>query len=121
VNPNYAHGVNVADEQRDPRSMLNFYKELLRVRKQSPALIHGEYTALHESSNDYFAFLRTSPGQTCLVVLNLCDQPHKIKFELPASTTRCLFSTEKSADQTLSLNELKMAPFEIFIGELTSS
>jgi glycosidase len=101
--------------------MLNFYKDLLRVRKQSPALIQGEYTALHESSDDYFAFLRTSPEQACLVVLNLCDQPQQIKFELPVSTARCLFSTDKSVNQTLPLNELKMAPFEIIIGELTSS
>ncbi len=120
VNPNYAEGVNVADEQRDPKSMLNFYKQLLRVRKQSPALIHGEYRALHELSDDYFAFLRTSPEQTCLVVLNLCDQAQEVKFELPVRTARCLFSTDKSVNRNLSLNELKLAPFGILISELTS-
>ena len=38
-NPNYAQGINVADQQNDPESMLNFYKRMLRLRKQTPALI----------------------------------------------------------------------------------
>jgi alpha-glucosidase len=121
VNPNYADGVNVADEQSDPTSMLNFYKQMLRLRKQAPALVYGEYTPVHESAEDYIAFLRTSTQQTCLVILNLCEQPQAISFELPANTARCLFSTEKSTNEIVSLNDLKMAPFEILIGELTSS
>ncbi|HEY9527803.1 MAG TPA: alpha-glucosidase, partial [Anaerolineales bacterium] len=35
LNPNYAQGINVAEQQNDPESMLNFYKRLLRVRKQT--------------------------------------------------------------------------------------
>ena len=36
VNPNYAGGVNVSDQQDDPRSLLNFYRRLIRVRRQIP-------------------------------------------------------------------------------------
>jgi len=122
VNPNYASGVNVADQMNDPGSMLNFYKELLAIRKQTPALISGDYEPLHETSNDYLAFLRQSdsPQQTCLVVLNLSNQAHKIKFELPSGTARCIFSTRKSTNESLSLNDLEMTPFEILIAELAS-
>ena len=122
VNPNYAEGVNAADQQHDPGSMLNFYKALLRVRKQSPALMSGAYKALHETAKDYLAFLRESdsPQQTCLVVLNLSDQAQRIKFDLPASTARCVFSTSMSTNESFSLYELEMAPFEIFIAELHS-
>ena len=120
VNPNYAAGVNVADQQHDPESMLNFYKNLLRVRKQTPALISGAYKSLHETAKDYLAFLRESdsPQQTCLVVLNLSDQVQRIQFDLPAGTARCVFSTHKSTNESLSLHDLEMAPFEIFIAEL---
>jgi len=120
VNPNYAQGVNVAEQQSDPDSMLNFYKRMLRFRKQTPALIAGDYTPLHEKAEDYFAFLRRSAeaGQTCLVVLNTSDKAHTLNFELTPRAARCLFSTSKTEGARHDLVELKIAPFEIYIGEL---
>ena len=41
-----------------PNSLLNFYRRMLRLRKQTPALIAGDYTSLHEDATDYLAFLR---------------------------------------------------------------
>ena len=123
VNPNFAAGVNVADQMNDPGSMLNFYKDLLCIRKETPALISGDYKPLHETSKDYLAFLRQSdsPQQTCLVVLNLSDKAHHIQLDLPSRTARCIFSTHKSTNASLSLNNLEMTPFEILIAELHSA
>ena len=123
VNPNFADGVTVADQQNDPSSMLNFYKDMLCTRKETPALISGDYQPLHETAKEYLAFLRRSdsPQQTCLVVLNLSDQTHQINFELPTSNARCIFSTQKSKNALLSLKDLEMTPFEILIAELHSA
>lgn len=122
VNPNYAQGINVAEQQHDPGSMLNFYRHLLRLRKQTPALIDGTYTPLHATADDYFAFLRQSPssGQACLVVLNLSDKNHNLNLGFPGRHVRGLFSTHTTEGKTLSPEALKIAPFEIFIGELIS-
>ena len=121
LNPNYAQGINVADQQNDRESMLSFYKRLLHLRKQTPALIDGDYTPLNVSSTGYFAFLRCSleTGQTCLVVLNLAEKSDTLKFDLPSQNVRCLFSTHTPAGESLSGEALQIAPFEIFIGELT--
>ena len=115
--------MTVADQQNDPNSMLNFYKDMLCVRKETPALISGDYQPLNEDSNDYLAFLRQSdsPQQTCLVVLNLSDRTHQINFELPAGDARCIFSTQKPKNALLSLRDLEMTPFEILIAELHSA
>ena len=122
LNPNYAQGINVEEQQNNPDSMLNFYKQLLRVRKETPALIDGDYTPLHETSDNYFAFLRQSQetGQTCLVVLNLSEKSDTLKLDLPSQNVHCRFSTHTPADESLSGEALKIAPFEIFIGEVTS-
>jgi alpha-glucosidase len=122
INPNYAQGINVAEQQDDPDSMLNFYKRLLRLRKQTPALIEGDYTPLDEGSDDYFAFLRQSQetGQSCLVVLNLSEHIHQLKFDLASAEARCLFSTRLPVGETVSLEALRIEPFDIFIGELSS-
>lgn len=121
VNPNYAQGVNVDDQQYNPESLLSFYKGMLRIRRQTPALKDGDYTPLHETAEDYFAFLRRSQdgGQTCLIVLNLSDKDHNLKFDLSSREAHCLFSTRTLEGEIVSIEELKIAPFEIFIGELT--
>ncbi len=118
VNPNYAQGVNVADQVDDPGSLLSFYRHMLRMRKQTPALIAGDYAPLHEEAEDYLAFLRTAAGQTCLVVLNMSDQALTVCLNLDASTARSLFSSNGQRGHADDLSRLQMAPFEIYIGEL---
>jgi alpha-glucosidase len=117
VNPNYADGVNVAEQERDPRSMLNFYRRLLRVRRQTPALRTGDYQPLHEDIEDYLAFLRTTDQQSCLVVLNYSDKAHTLVFDKQLVCERVVFSNEQRGE-TADLQHFVLAPFEIFIGEL---
>jgi len=117
VNPNYAQGINVADQLDDPDSLLNFYRRLLRVRKQTPALIAGDYRPLHEDAEDYLAFLRSCNEQICLVVLNTSDQAHTLRFDLDAHIARPVFSSHTRGD-TDDLSQLAIAPFEIYIAEL---
>ncbi|NJM41829.1 MAG: DUF3459 domain-containing protein [Anaerolineae bacterium] len=120
VNPNYADGVNVADQIRDSASMLNFYKRLLHLRKQIPALIAGRFTVLHDNAEDYLTFIRSTDTQACLVVLNTSEQPQTVRFNLDLETQRatCLLSSSARDGQTCELSALQLAPFEIFIGEL---
>ncbi len=123
LNPNYKQGVNVAGQQSDPGSMLNHYKRLLRLRRQTPALIDGDYIAVNENAEDYLAFLRRSANgqQTCLVILNLSAQVQQADFDLKGYTqARCLFSTHKPENGALHLNGLQLAPFEVLVTELIS-
>jgi alpha-glucosidase len=122
VNPNYAQGINVVQQQNDPESLWNFYKRLLRVRRQTPALQDGDYIPIDETAEDYFGFLRQSQdtGQTCLVILNLSEKSGDLKIDLTSQDARCLFSTHTPVGQSVSLKALSIATFEIFIGELTS-
>ncbi|MFL5735008.1 MAG: glycoside hydrolase family 13 protein [Chloroflexia bacterium] len=120
VNPNYAAGVNVADQEGDPNSLLNFYRRMLRLRRSTPALIAGDYRVLHSRSAAYLAFIRSgdSTPQTCLVVLNFSEAEQKITFDLGGKQARLLFSTGARPEQTVSLAPLALAPFEVFITEV---
>jgi len=117
VNANYAQGVNVADQLDDPDSLLNFYRRMLRMRKQTPALIAGDYTPLHENAEEYLAFLRSCNEQICLVVLNMSGHAHTLRFGLDAHIVRLIFSSHTRGD-TDDLSRLAIAPFEIYIAEL---
>ncbi|MCB0037790.1 MAG: DUF3459 domain-containing protein, partial [Anaerolineales bacterium] len=120
VHENYAQGVNVAAQQNDPNSLLSFYKQLLQLRRNTPALIAGDYHALHAHSDAYYAFLRydEDSGQRCLVVLNFTAETQTIIFDLPQQRPQLLFSSANRTAETLTLELLKLAPFEIFIAAL---
>jgi len=120
VNPNFAEGINVEEQLGDPESLLNFYRRLLKVRRNSPALIFGEYQELHSNAAEMVSFLRSDPpsGQACLVVINLSEHAHTINFKLPARKANVLFSSRLRGEEELNLQELFVAPYETFIGEL---
>jgi alpha-glucosidase len=120
VHPNYAAGVNVAAQEGDTDSLLNFYRRMLRLRQATPALIAGDYHVLHPHSEAYLAFLRhdEATGQNCLVVLNFSNEEQTAIFDLRDKQPRLLFSTHSREDQPLLLDWLALAPFEIFIAEL---
>ena len=120
VNPNYATDVNVADQEDDPGSLLTFYRDVLCLRKSTPALVAGDYHVLHAWSDAYLAFLRhdAATGQTCLVVLNFSDTLQAVPFDLGGQQVRLLFSSPARGDQPLTPDQFTFAPFEVFVAEL---
>ncbi|MFN8439214.1 MAG: alpha-glucosidase [Caldilineaceae bacterium] len=123
VHPDYANGVNVADQIDDPASMLNFYRRLLHLRRAAPALVTGDYEALHLDSKEYLAFLRTDQAteQCCLVVLNFSASAQAIAFDAGVKLSRLLFTSAARDEQTFHLDALTLAPFEIIIAEIAQS
>ncbi|WP_322807327.1 alpha-glucosidase [Thermanaerothrix sp.] len=117
VNPNYREGINVADQERDGGSLLHFYHDLLQVRRCSPALRHGEYQPLSDETKDYLLFLRSAPEQTCLVALNFSPHPQDIDLSSGLGNVRLMFSSQ-GARQTEVHQGLRLAPFEVWIGEV---
>jgi len=123
VNPDYKRGINVRDQVHNPSSLLNYYKLLLKVRKGKPALIAGDYIPLHNTSQDYIAFLRKSEEQTILVVLNFSEQALKLDFsrarEIKGKNLRLVFSSAERLLTTKPARGLSINPFEVFIAEVS--
>ena len=119
VNPNYADGVNVRDQQDDPGSLLNFYRRLVEVRRQLPALLAGTYQPLHETANDYVAFLRATEKQTVLVLLNYSNARHKLRFDVPGKQTAHIRFSSARHDGDRSLVSINLYAYEVLIAELS--
>ena len=62
---------NVAVENRDPKSLLNLYRQLIHLRKQNEALATGTLLPLSTSSPQVAAYLRRTSRRAVLVVANL--------------------------------------------------
>lgn len=121
VNPNYKNGINVRDQEHNPDSLLNYYKHLLRVRRNTPALIGGDYIPLHQTAKDYFSFLRFENEQTVLVILNFSSAKLELDFsrvkQIRGKTLRLLFSSAVRSHADLSPKNLPLGAFEVFVAE----
>lgn len=69
VNPN-AREINAAAEERDPESVLYWYRRLLRFRRQTPALREGGYRVLPVGEGPIHAFERDLEATVVTVVIN---------------------------------------------------
>ncbi len=54
---------NVANELKDPNSILNWYKGLLALRHQDKALLDGDYIALNQDDPNVLSYLRHVSGR----------------------------------------------------------
>jgi len=109
---------NVADESKDPNSVLEFYRKVLKLRHTNPALLEGSYTAVNESDANVLSYLRVYKAHGLVVALNMSNEPQKVKLELKskgfASASRLLATGESSAKG----DEVSLEPFGVFIGQL---
>src|SRR6202162_5854866 len=67
---------NVAAEDKDPDSILNFYRHLLALRHTDAALAEGEYVALNENDPNVISYLRRYKNEAVLVALNMSNTAH---------------------------------------------
>lgn len=114
VHPNYQQR-NVAVQQEDPESLLNFTRRLIFLRKANQALIGGDYAPLKTGSRQVMAYLRTSKEQTILVAMNFSDQKIMAKELAPVLQERVwdlLFSTSRQELPPLGKG-IELDPFEI--------
>ena len=90
--PASARTVNVALERDEPGSLLNLYRDLIRLRRGHPALRGGDYQPLAPAQPALYAYLRRTGDQRILVTLNFGDQPRDLDHP-QAGTGRILLST----------------------------
>ncbi|MFZ0478060.1 MAG: alpha-glucosidase [Terriglobales bacterium] len=114
---------NVASELKDPDSVLQFYKRLLALRHNEPALINGDYVALNQDNPDVLSYLRRYKDEAVLVVLNMSNAKQQIGFDLtaqgfPSAKTASLLTT-LAAPPAGQLGQVSLEPFGVYIARIT--
>ena len=78
VNQNYTK-INVAAQESDPDSLLNFYRAAIRLRKSLPVVRHGSYKDHFPLSGKHYIFSRQMKGQKLLVICSYSKKATKMK------------------------------------------
>ena len=80
INPDYKE-VNAEKELSDPNSLLNFYKKLIRFRKENEIVLKGDYKEYYANSKNLYVYERTYNNQRMLVICSFTEK--SVAFEAP--------------------------------------
>jgi alpha-glucosidase len=97
INPNYTW-LNVQAQLQDEDSILNFYKKIIQIRKEIPALIFGTYSLLMKESESIYAYTREYEGEVCLIVCNLSEETSNLELPYPLSGFELVIGNYKETE-----------------------
>ena len=80
VNPNYKN-INVENAERDPASILHYYRKMVAFRKANPTLVYGNFKDLAPNHPQLYLYERKDATQEFLIVHNLGDTNQEWKLE----------------------------------------
>jgi oligo-1,6-glucosidase len=69
VNSGYKR-INAAAEENDPGSILNYFRKMIKLRKENPALVYGKYELFDKNNPTIYAYTRTLDSERFLIILN---------------------------------------------------
>jgi alpha-glucosidase len=107
---------NVAAQLEDPYSVLNFYRSLIRLRRNSDALRKGSFRTLTKTSRQILSFIRETPQQQALVALNFTGRPAHLQLDdmLHSRNWDLALSSSPQAASPRG-REIKLGPYEASI------
>jgi alpha-glucosidase len=109
---------NVAEESKDPDSVLEFYKKVLKLRHENAALLDGSYKAINEADDSVLSYLRLYKNRGMVIALNMTNAPQKISIGLKGNGFASVKSLLATGSSSGSGDEVSLEPYGVFIGEL---
>ncbi|MBP2284055.1 oligo-1,6-glucosidase [Flavobacterium sp. CG_23.5] len=111
VNPNYKT-INAEAQEKDSNSVLNYFRKLVKLRKQEPALVYGKYTLLDKENPSVFAYTRELNGKKILVLLNFSEKNAPYNIKIPIAKSKIILGNYKIKKMNI------LQPYEAQIVEL---
>ncbi|MBO1686617.1 MULTISPECIES: alpha-glucosidase [Clostridium] len=112
VNPNYK-SINVEEEINNEDSILNYYKKLIKIRKDNEIVVYGKYDLLLEESEEIYSYMRTLNNERLLVICSFSKE--ETTFNLPSEV---VYNSKKlligNYDVCIDeqLENIKLRPYE---------
>jgi oligo-1,6-glucosidase len=91
VNENYK-SLNVEEQEIRPDSVLNYFRNMVELRKKNLTLVYGVFEMVDGNNNQIFAYTRKSDNQQLLVVLNFSDKQAVLNTDIDVDKTSILIS-----------------------------
>ncbi|MCG7339698.1 alpha-glucosidase [Staphylococcus sp. ACRSN] len=107
VNPNFK-SINVAKQQQNKDSILNFYKSLISLKKSANLYTYGKFELVDKDNSNVFAYSRSLENKKVIVIGNLTNQISKIAIPTDISDYEVVLHNYK--DKQVDFEQLR--PYE---------
>lgn len=107
VNPNYLE-INVENNETNPHSILQYYRQLIAYRKTNKGLIYGKYQDLLPEDESLYCVERTWEGQAWIILLNYTSQIQPI----PTVIQQNLLPFQVALSNVAQSENSKLIPWE---------
>ena len=111
VNENYK-SINVESQLANENSVLNFYKKLIKIRKENLSLVYGKYDMILDEDENIYAYTRTLNNDKYVVIVNLSDEKALYKYDDLNLNYENLMLANYNIREHGMLNELVLKPYE---------
>jgi oligo-1,6-glucosidase len=109
INDNYTTLNETAASSND-RSILQFFRQMVLLRKHAPALVYGTYDLYDEKHPQVYTYTRTLDKEMLLIVLNFSKE--KIDYDLPFQLATDI---EPLVNNMLTFNLKTLEPYQALI------
>ena len=110
VNSNYEN-INVRREKDDNNSILNFYKKMIKLKKDNLALIYGVYELILEDDDFIYAYTRTLEDEKYIIITNLSPNDVNYSYDNTLKFNNLLINNYEVSEHD-DINEFVLKPYE---------
>ena len=107
--------VNVADQRRDPNSLLNWMERIIRMRKEVPEIGWGDFSFVAAGTSEVLAMKYTWRNNAVLCVHNLSSEPREIRLSINKGDENCvlvnLLSNDHSQPDSQGRHSILLEPY----------
>ena len=105
--------INVEAEEKDEDSILNFYRTLIRLRKEMPVISEGSIKFQETENKAVLAYTRIKENQKLTVICNLKKETVEEKWKA-TKTFQKVISNYKEAPE-IQNGKIVLRPFELLV------
>ncbi len=113
VNPNYKE-INVAAQENDPESVLNYFRKLVKIRKENKTLVYGKYELIDAENPDVYSYYRIDEQARFLILLNFSSNNAYANLGFEASKNELILSNYNA------YHDFTLRPYEARIYKLSN-
>ena len=118
VNNNYKRGINVAVQERDTQSVLNYFRRVVQLRKDHPTLVYGGYQLLQETHEEIYAYTRTREEDRFLILLGFSSSKSEITLdEIDFERAELLLSNDGIIEEPME-KSFELRPYQACVYRL---
>jgi maltose alpha-D-glucosyltransferase / alpha-amylase len=92
--------VNVADQRRDPNSLLNWMERIIRMRKEVPEIGWGDFSFIPAGTSEVLAIQYEWRNNSVLCVHNLSGKPKEVRLSPMTKEKNCVLANLLSNDNS---------------------